>query len=140
MSIRIDQESYGQLVDAVAAGTMSSGAQISEDGTRPPPWQDEPWAGRQEYLASESMKLAAVPVSEIQKIRPVVPQQLFPDNGIGYDQTPLTIEQCFDAGLWNPMPRSWISGPTRQVKHQDEQQDMWSGTARNVSSSVNPAG
>lgn len=134
MSVRIDQESYGQLVDAVAAGTMSSGAQITEDGTRPPPWMDEPWAGRQEYLASESMKLAAVPREEIQKIRPVVPQQVFPDNGIGYDQTPLTIDMVFDALRWAPQPRSWISGTARE-----RQSDM-SGSMRNVSSSVNPAG
>jgi hypothetical protein len=140
MSVVVDQQSWGMLVDAVAAGTTSSGAMLSEDGARPPPWQDEPWAGRQEYLASESMKLAAIPASEIMKIRPVVPQQIFPDNGIGYDQTPLTIDQVFDAGLWNPQPRSWISGATRQVRHSDTDQQMWEGTARNSSNSVNPAG
>jgi hypothetical protein len=136
VAVVIDQQAYGQLVDAVASGTMSSGAMISEDGTRPPPWQDGPWAGRQEYLASESMKLAAVPRSEIEKIRPVVPQQLFPENGVGYDTTPLTIDQVFDAGWWSPRPRSWISGSTRQYRQQADME----GTTRNSSGSVNPAG
>jgi hypothetical protein len=82
------------------------------------------------------MKLAAVPRSEIEKIRPVVPQQLFPENGVGYDTTPLTIDQVFDAGWWSPRPRSWISGSTRQYRQQADME----GTTRNSSGSVNPAG
>jgi hypothetical protein len=138
MAIRIDYEGYGALSDAVASGATTSGARLLQENSPPQaPWVDNPWAGRQEYIASEAMRLAEVPREEIQKIRPPVPQQLFPPDIVDYDRTPLTIERAF-GGDWSPKVRSWVSGSTQQIRRSDMQEDLWSGTMRGASSTVNP--
>jgi hypothetical protein len=138
MSIRVDPEGFDAINEAVATGTASSGARILQANERPaPPWSAGPWAGRQEYIASEALRMAEVPREEIQKIRPPVPVQLFPPDIVDYDRTPLTIERAF-GGDWSPKVRSWISGSTQQIRRADMQEQLWSGTARNASTSVNP--
>jgi hypothetical protein len=137
--IQIDRDSYGQLVDAVGAGNVSSGATLIEDGYQPPPWVDSPWAGRNEYLASEALQLAAVPVEEIQAIRPPVPQMLFPPEQ-KLNREPMTISDCFDTAGWAPTVRAWMSGPVAMPRRRDLEDTAWSGSLRNVSGQVNPMG
>jgi hypothetical protein len=137
VAVRVEQGDHDALRESIAAGSTSSGVLVYDDGETMPPWIDRPWAGREQFITSEAMRLAAVPADEIRKIRPVVPQQLFPQTK-GYDRTPLTIEETLSADRWSPTVRSWISGPSRQVRRADMQEDLWSGTMRNVSSTSNP--
>jgi hypothetical protein len=137
VSVTVDFDGYMGIQDAVAAGNMSSGAYIREDGKRPPPWETGPWAGRQEYLASEAIQLASVSSDLIRQIRPPVPIQLFPPE-TDFDRTPLTIDSALDTNRWSPKVRSWVSGSTQVPRRTDMQNDVWGGTMRNVSSTTNP--
>lgn len=137
MAIRVEQGDHDALRESIAAGSTSSGALVFDDGETTPPWIDRPWAGREAFITSESLRLAMVPAEEIRKIRPIVPQTLFPQIK-GYDRTPLTIDEALSTDRWTPTVRSWISGPSRQVRRADMQEDLWSGSMRNVSSTSNP--
>jgi hypothetical protein len=139
MAIRVDPGGMEELYDAVASGATTSGALLVQENSVPvAPWIDRPWQGKEAYIVSEAMRLAEVPAEEIRKIRPATPMVLFPDPKIGYDREALTIEATFDIDRWSPNVRSWISGPSREVRRSDMQEDMWSGTSRNASTSVNP--
>lgn len=139
MAIRVDPGGMDELHDAVASGATTSGAMLVQGNSGPTaPWIDRPWQGKEAYIVSEAMRLAEVPAEEIRKIRPATPMVLFPDPQTGYDREPLTIEATFDIDRWGPTQRSWISGPSREVRRSDMQEDMWSGTLRGASSSVNP--
>lgn len=136
MAIRVDPEGFDALNEAVATGTVSSGARILQENDYPaPPWRTGPWAGQQEYIASEALQLAEVPRDKIRQVQP--PSTPIPGPEVGYDRTPLTIAAAF-GGDWSPRHRSWVSGSTQQVRKADLQEDLWSGTLRNASSSVNP--
>ena len=139
MAIRVDPGGMQELQDSVASGATSSGALIVQENSGPrAPWLDRPWQSKESFIVSEAMRLAEVPADEIRKIRPATPQTLFPDPESFYEREPLTIEATFDIERWSPSVRSWISGPSREVRRSDMQQDMWSGTSRNASASVNP--
>ena len=56
-------------------------------------------------------------------------------NHVGHE--PATIEDIF-YGDWTPRPRSWVSPPTATLRRRYEEDQMWSGTLRNESPSVNP--
>ena len=132
----MDPEGYQQVVDAVVAGSTSSGADSPVGGLRSP-FMDQPWSRREELLMNESLRVALVPAEEIRKIRPIIPQAPFPDEGIAYDRTALTIEEAVDAKRWQPSMRAFVSGSSRPYA-KGEEDDAWSGAMRNVSSSVNP--
>lgn len=136
MGYRIDPEGYSQLVDAVQAGSTSSGADVYDDGVRSP-YMDKPFSSREELLMNEGLRVAMVPAEEIRKIRPITPMAPFPDEGLAFDREALTIEEALDAKRWQPSMRSFVSGST-QVTNRDVQEDVWSGTSRNTSSSLNP--
>lgn len=138
MGYRIDPEGYESLVNAVGAGSTSSGASVVDDGIRSP-YTDEPFSsGRNEFLANEGLHMALVPADEIREIRPIVPQVLFPDEGIAYDRQALTISETLDTDRWAPTMRAFVSGPSKPRTRGEEQDDAWSGTMRNTSTSVNP--
>lgn len=139
MSIRIDQEGYGELVDAVSSGAETSGALIVQQNSGPvSPWMIGPSATKESYIVSEAMRVAEIPADEIRKIKPMVPQLLFPDPKVAYNREPLTIEGLFEMDRWRPSVRSWTSGTSQPVRKVDMEEDVWSGTLRNASSSVNP--
>lgn len=139
MAYRIDLAGYQQLVDAVSTGSTTSGAMVYDDGVTNP-FVDDPFARRQELYATEGLQIALVPAEEIQQIRPIVPQALFPDENVMYDREALTIEEAVDTARWQPSMRAFVSGPSRPRMRRDEQEDVWSGTARNVSTSLSPMG
>ena len=85
---------------------------------------------------TENLGMALVPAEEIRNIQPPFPLVMFPDEGIAYDRTALTIEETLDAKRWEPNMRSYVSGTSKPTHRSEE--DPFSGTLRNVSTSVNP--
>ena len=134
MAVRVDREVFDP-----ASGHSPGGAQVYEDGTRQDPWQPRPFTTKSEYIVSEALRLMAIPSDEIRMMRPVVPQQLFPEQ-YGYDNTALTIDDVLDTDRWSPQIRSWVSGTPRQPRRVDTMEDMWSGTLRGFNASPNMAG
>jgi hypothetical protein len=110
-----------------------------DDGSRQPPWIPRPFSTKNEYIASEALRLMEVPADVLRQVRPPMLIDPFPQV-MGYDTTPLTIEQVLQTDRWAPKQRSFTSGIATSPRHADLQEDMWSGTARNVVSTPNPAG
>jgi hypothetical protein len=137
MAIRVDRGGYGEN-DPGAVGARSSGAQVYDDGARTPPWVDRPWKDRREIAASDTLRLMNIPSDEIRKLKPPVPYVLFPPDQLGFVNQPLTIDQVLDTARWSPQIRSWLSPTVQPYRRADFQDTEWSGTARGVSSSVNP--
>ena len=138
MAIRVDRDGFGQTIDPGSVGQRSSGAQVYDDGTRPEPWVPRPWAGNNEFAASETLALMAISSEEIAAIRPPVPYVLFPDEELGFVHQPLTIDEVLDTDRWSPRLRSWLSPTIKPNTRADFQENAWSGTARGASMSVNP--
>lgn len=134
MAVRVDRTIFDP-----ASGVQPGGVQVDDDGTRMPPWQPRPFTTKTEYQVSEAMRLMAVPAEVIRQQRPPVPIQLFPPI-LGYDDTPLTIEDVLETDRWAPQIRSWVSGTPRQPRRVDTMEDMWSGTLRGFNASPNRAG
>jgi hypothetical protein len=139
MAIRVDQEGFGQVVDPGSVGQRSSGAQVYDDGVTTPPWIYRPWKDKKEIAVNETLRLMAIPVEQIQAIRPPVPYVLFPEQELGFINHPPTIEDVLlDSDRWVPQIRSWFSPTVRPTARADYQDNAWSGTARGVSAAVNP--
>lgn len=114
--------------------------QIEEDGYRDNPWQPRPFTTKNEYAASEALRLMSVPADVIRQQRPPLFIQLFPPT-MGYGpQYQLTINDVLQTDRWQPQIRSWISGTPRQPRNVDTGEDFWSGTLRGFNSSPNMAG
>ncbi len=137
MAVLIDLEGYTKLVDAVAAGTESSGAIIGAGFRQLNPWDDRPNASGMERQMSEAMRVAAVPSDVIRAIKPNLPVNPHPD-GVRFDRTPLTVSDALDVNRWSPKVRSWTSGPVKPVRRSEVEQDTWGGTLRGSTSTVNP--
>jgi hypothetical protein len=85
------------------------------------------------------MRLMQVPADVIRQVRPPMINEPFPPT-MGYDNTPLTIEQVLQTDRWAPKVRSWVSGGPSAPRHNDQAEDMWSGTLRGFNASPNMAG
>lgn len=118
---------------------MAGGTRFVDDGSRTPPWVPRPFTTKNEYIASEALRLMEVPADVLRQVRPPMLVDPFPPI-YGYDTTPLTIEQVLQTDRWAPKQRSWVSGGPSAPRRVDLQEDNWSGTARNVVSSPNIAG
>lgn len=139
MAYRVDREGFGQNVDPTSVSTRSSGAQITDDGRRPPPWVPPPWGSKAEFAVSETMRLMSIPAEEIRSIRPPVPYVLFPEQELGFVPQPLTIEEVLDTDRWEPKQRSWLSPTIKPNQYRaDWQAETWSGTERGGLTSTNP--
>lgn len=135
MVVRVDREVF----DPLAVGSTAGGGRFYDDGVRQDPWQPRPFTSRTEYIVSEAMRLMAIPAEEIRQTRPPFISELFPPQ-LGYDTTPLTIEQVLQTDRWAPKVRSWVSGGPSAPRRTDVMEDNWSGTLRGFSSSPNRAG
>ena len=135
MVVRVDRETF----DPVAVSSTAGSVQIEEDGTRGNPWQPRPFTSRNEYVVSEALRLMSVPADVIRQQRPPFINEPFPQQ-FGYDETPLTIGEVLQTERWSPQVRSWVSGTPRQIRSNDQLEDMWSGTLRGFNASPNMAG
>lgn len=133
MVVRVERA----LFDPTGIGATGSGVPVFDDGTRNPATVERPSKGREEYVVSEAMRQMLVPAAQIRKTRPPVP--IAPPKGdFVYDHRPVTIEEVLDTDRWAPKRRSWVSPNVRPIRRADMQEDQWSGTLRNVSSTTNP--
>lgn len=74
-----------------------------------PQTPSRPWQSRQEMLTDLALQSAISSPEEIRKIRPVVPQQLFPDSR-GMVKNEMGIMDVLSTDRFAPTYRSWISG------------------------------
>jgi hypothetical protein len=128
-----------EIFDPVGAGSTAGGSVLQENAPQVNPWQPRPFTTKNEYIVSEALRLMAVPADVIRQTRPPFISELFPPQ-VGYDQTPLTIEEVLQTDRWAPQVRSWVSGTPRQIRRNDQVEDMWSGTLRGFSASPNQGG
>lgn len=135
MAVRVDREVF----DPVAVSSTAGSVQVYDDGTRQSPWQPRPFQSTTESVISESLRLMSIPADVIRQTRPVVPQQLFPET-LGYDDTPLTIEDVLATDRWAPQIRSWTSGTRQPPRRVDIMEDTWSGTLRGFNNSADVRG
>lgn len=130
MAVRITVGGY-EYLDPIAGQSSAGGGETIEDGTRNPPWVNRPGYGQNDLVASEALRLAAIPREELWRQRPPVPAfGLFPPK-FGYDTTPYTIEDIV-YGDWRPRFRTWVP-----AGRDGAMADM-SGTLRNVNPTSNP--
>lgn len=137
MAVRFLEGGY-EYLDPMSGASTAGSVVVYDDG-QPPllmPWEDRPGYGQNDLVASDALRWMGMPAEQIRMTRPPVPQALFPPR-FGYDHEPATIEDIF-YGDWTPRPRSWVSPPIGTVRRRYEEEQMWSGTLRNESPSVNP--
>ncbi len=135
MVVRVDRDMF----NPVGSGSTSSGLVDYDDGTKPPPWIDRPGQSKEQYIVSQAMRLMSVPREQIRMIRPQIP--MLPNPPIyGYDDTPMGINEILDTNRWEPTRRSWVSGVIAKPRHSDVDDDLFSGTSRNINSSLSPGG
>jgi hypothetical protein len=136
MGYRIAREDW-QSLDPIASGSTAGGPNVYDDGVRTVPWYPRPGQSKEQYIVSEAMRLMTVPSDQIRKIRPVTERPPMPTDG--YVREPLTIEEILNVNRWAPQVRSWISGVPLKPRKSDVQENMFSGTARNIGMTANPA-
>jgi hypothetical protein len=100
------------------------------------PWEARLGANQNDLVASDALRWMSMPADQIRQIRPPVPQALFPPR-FGYEHEPATIEDIL-YGDWTPRARSWVAPQVRTLRRAYEEDQMWAGTERNMSVSVNP--
>lgn len=135
MAYRVLREDW-ETLDPLAGGTTAGGGYLHDDGTRTVPWYPRPGQSKEQYIVSEAMRLMTVPADQVRAIRPVTEHPDMPVEG--YIREPLTIEAVLDTDRWAPQRRSWISGTPTKPRKSDVQENMFSGTARNIGMTSNP--
>lgn len=93
-----------------------------------PQTPSRPWQSRQEMLIDEALNNAISDRDTIENIRPVVPQQLFPEIR-GFAKHEQGIMEVLSTGRSVPTYRSWVSGAPVMFRNGfiDEE---WSGSSR----------
>lgn len=74
-----------------------------------PQTPSRPWQSRQEMLTDIALQSAISDPDTIRKIRPVVPQQLFPETR-GLMKQEYGIMDVLNTDRFAPTYRSWVSG------------------------------
>lgn len=74
-----------------------------------PQYPAKPWQSRQEMLVDIALQSAISDPDTIRKIRPVVPQQLFPETR-GMTKQVSSIMDVLSTDRFVPTYRSWVSG------------------------------
>ena len=69
----------------------------------------KPWQSRQEVLTDQALQSAISDPETIRQIRPVVPQELFPESR-GFAKQEQGIRDILNTSRYAPTYRSWISG------------------------------
>ena len=86
-----------------------------------------PWQTRQEFLTDQALQSAISDPETIRKLRPVVPQQLFPQR-YGFGRQEHNIQSVLTIDRYLPTYRSWLSG--MPVMRQDFEDGNFSGASR----------
>lgn len=68
-----------------------------------------PWQSRQEFLTDQALQAAVSDPDTIRQLRPVIPQQLFPQTR-GFIKTTPDLNSVFSLSRYGVSYRSWISG------------------------------
>jgi hypothetical protein len=140
MAVRFVEDGY-EYLDGMAWATTAGSALVYDDGERTVmPWEDRPGYGQNDLIASDALRWMSMDRQRLAAVRPPVPSgPLFPPR-FGYNHDPITIEDVFaQDGRWLPVRRSWMA-PTVRTIQRSHDEDMWSGTERNVSMSASPMG
>lgn len=87
-----------------------------------------PWQSRQEMLTDMALQSAISDPETIRQIRPVVPQQLFPETR-GAMKREFGIMDVLGTDRFAPTYRSWVSGAPVMFRN-GFIDDSWSGASR----------
>jgi hypothetical protein len=137
MAVRFVEGGY-EYLDPMSGANPAGSALVYDDGVDTvAPWEDRPGYGQNDLIASDALRWMGTPRDQLAQTLPPVPQQLFPPR-FGYNRTPLGIQDVFTPDLWAPRVRSWSWPDQRTPRRAYEEDQMWSGTDRNMSTSVNP--
>jgi len=93
-----------------------------------PQYPAKPWQSRQEMLVDIALQSAISDPDTIRKIRPVVPQQLFPETR-GMVKQVAGIMDVLSTDRFVPTYRSWISGAPVMFRN-GFMEDNFSGSSR----------
>ena len=136
MAVRFLEDGY-EYLDPMSGASTAGSVVVYDDGQQTVmPWEARLGANQNDLVASDALRWMSMPADQIRQIRPPVPQALFPPR-FGYEHEPATIEDIL-YGDWTPRARSWVAPQVRTLRRAYEEDQMWAGTERNMSVSVNP--
>lgn len=69
----------------------------------------KPWGSRQDFMTDMALQAMNADPDEIRQLRPVVPQQLFPETR-GFGRQAATIMDVLNIDRYVATNRSWVSG------------------------------
>lgn len=136
MAVRFLEDGYEYLDPMSGASTAGSVITYDDGVDTLEPWDDRPGMSQNDLIASDALRWGSYDRAAIANIPSPVPQQFMPPR-LGYSHEPATIADVFNEGMWAPQRRSWMA-PTVRTLRREFTEDMWSGTERNMSTSVNP--
>ena len=87
-----------------------------------------PWQSRQEMLTDIALQNAISDPQTIREIRPVVPQELFPESR-GMLKQEMTVADVLTIDRYLPTYRSWVSGAPVMFRN-GFMEDNFSGSSR----------
>lgn len=93
-----------------------------------PQYPSKPWQSRQEMLVDMALQSAISTPEDIRAIRPVVPQQLFPESR-GMVKQEMSVSDALTIDRQFPTYRSWVSGAPVMFRN-GFMEDNFSGSSR----------
>jgi len=88
-----------------------------------------PWQSREEMLVDIALQSAVSDPDTIRAIRPVVPQQLMPQNR-GFLKQELGVVDILSIDRYAPTYRSWVSGAPVMFQRAQMTDDQFNGSGR----------
>lgn len=88
-----------------------------------------PWQSREEMLVDIALQSAVSDLETIRQTRPVVPQQLFPQNR-GFIKQELGVMDILSVDRNAPTYRSWVSGAVNMLTRAQMNDDAFTGSGR----------
>ena len=88
-----------------------------------------PWQSREEMLVDIALQSAISDIDTIRAIRPIVPQQVFPEKR-GFLKQELGVMDVLSVDRYAPTYRSWVSGAPVMFQRAQMNDDKFSGSGR----------
>jgi len=88
-----------------------------------------PWQSREEMLVDIALQSAISDIDTIRAIRPIVPQQVFPESR-GFLKQELGVMDVLSVDRYAPTYRSWVSGAPVMFQRAQMTDDKFSGSGR----------